>query len=143
REELEKKANALAELSDLIYAFQLTYEEVIKKPKKEANQKKAIKKKKFEKFSQQLQIVTSPKQNEVASRSLKGVCKTNQHHSNNKDQLKKLEEQIKKKKKKGRSFRKANKQTKHCGEPDRVSENKQAVGVQSVRLLLETWQDQK
>ncbi|CAN7943535.1 unnamed protein product [Ixodes hexagonus] len=93
REELEKKANTLAELNDLIYACQLTYEAVSKKPKKEVNWKEAIKKK-IEKFSQQLQIVTSHKQNEAPSRALKRICKANQYHSNNEDQLKKLEDQI-------------------------------------------------
>ncbi|CAN7946165.1 unnamed protein product, partial [Ixodes hexagonus] len=96
REELEKKANTLAELNDLVYACQLTYEEVTLKPKKEVNWKEAIKKK-IEKFSQQLQIVTSHKQNEAPSRALKRICKANQYHSNNEDQLKKLEDQIEEK----------------------------------------------
>ncbi|CAN7994627.1 unnamed protein product [Ixodes pacificus] len=130
-EELKKEANTLAELNDLIYACQLTYEEVTKKPKKEMNWKEAIKKK-IDKFSQQLQIVTSHKQNEAPSEALKRICKTKQYHSNNEDQLKKLEDQIEEKR---AVFQE---KTGHCGKPDRVSENEQAVRVQSVRLLLET-----
>lgn len=34
------------------------------------------------------------KQNKAPSRALKRICKANQYHSNNKDQLKKLEDQI-------------------------------------------------
>ncbi|XP_040072198.1 uncharacterized protein LOC120844471 [Ixodes scapularis] len=87
---------ALNHQTDRRRTRKLTYEELTKKPKKEVNWKESIKKK-IEKFSQQLQFVTSHKQNEAASRALKRICKATQYHSNNEDQLKKLQDQIEEK----------------------------------------------
>ena len=95
-ENLDPRAVGMKSLNDLIYACQLTYQEVTEKPKKESNWKMSIENK-IGKIERQLEVLNQCNQNEAPSKELIQLCKRNLFASNSNEQVEKLKDQLEEK----------------------------------------------
>jgi len=92
-ENLDQRATSLATLNDLIYACQLTYDEITEKPKKETNWKKSIENK-IEKLDRQLEVINNHDQSDENAKKLVQMCKVRLMHSNNSHHVQQLKDQF-------------------------------------------------
>ena len=97
REGLDQKANNLSSVNDLIYACQITYDQVTTRAKSAVDWKKSIQEK-ISKAERQIEILSGANRSENPSQELVQMCKRRGIHSGNACQLELLKDQIEEKK---------------------------------------------
>jgi hypothetical protein len=96
RLKLDEKATSLGRINDIIYACQVTYDEVTERPKKENNWRQGIENK-IAKLDQRVQRIKEHNQNEVPTHEMTQMCMNSAIHSNDEDKVQKLKDQLEEK----------------------------------------------